>query len=169
MIDILHKPSFFFIHYFTILIYEVLLWKKNDFMNFITLLSLQIYVPYMLEANVFKPKPFLSLTEETIKIQLQMKSYGHRKTLLRAIEMLKKLNPDLCTNPIKVQKYKEEELFEKVDDPFIRSTSNNSHFSVTSNELPTLVPGISKESESVTSSFGRDSKKTIEKYRSGEY
>ena len=123
----------------------------------------------MLEANVFKPKPFLNLTEENIKSQLQMKSYGHRKTFLRAIEMLKNLNPDICTSPKKVQKYKEEDLFEKVDDPFIRSSSNCSHFSVNSNDLPTLLPAFSKESESITSSFGRDSKKTVEQYRSGEY
>lgn len=85
-----------------------------------------------------------------------MKSFGHRKTLLRGLDLLRTLCPQ-APYPKNKKKYKEEELFERLEGPYIRRVSQN-----TWNNEQTL----SKDSQG--HSFiveGHESKQTLMNYQ----
>ena len=128
-----------------------------------TSLELQCYIPQILESHSFSPKSFLCLSEEELKTELQIKSFGHRKTLYRAIELLKSINSEYFSYTPRT-KFKEDDLFERIDEPMIRTISHISN----NNDLQTLTQnGTSKEMET-WSSLEPDCKMTLENIKRKE-
>lgn len=107
---------------------------------------------------------FLQITEEDLKTQFKIVSFGHRKTLIRAIELLKEINSDFKWEHTQKKKFKEEELFERIDEPFIRIIEKKEKkLSQGSYEVQTMKTKLLEDNTRDSEySYEPDSKKTLE-------
>ena len=127
----------------------MLFWTKKDLKDFLSYISLEEYYPLILKAFLRTPKELLDLAEEDLKERLRIKSFGHRKSFFKAIDLLKELN----SYEIKGKThFKEHELFERI-------SSNN--------ELQTLVKENKEIDDSWSSGF-RESKTLESMNKNGE-
>ena len=105
---------------------------------------------------------FPEITEEDLKIRVKISSFGHRKTFIRAIELLREINCTYIIESTPKKRFKEEELFERIEDPFIRIPERRKSISQGSTDFQTMKTKLLEDNKETWSSLEPDSKKTLE-------